>query len=987
MPRRTLLSPTQRTQFVELPTTPRELIHHYTLTENDLVEIKRHRRPYNRLGFAIQLCYLRYPGQSLQAGEKPREELLTFVSEQIQVDQNLMDQYAIRDQTRREHLVKLQNLYGFQPFTMSLYRDLSVWLLPTAIKTDKGSVLVASLLDEMRHRKIIVPALIIVERLGATTRHRAQRQIFRTLTNNLTKTQKIQLDDLLKLRPETRKSQLAWIRDPAGKPSPASFLKRTERLSTLRKIGLDLECGQRIHQNRLLQMAREGSQISVQHLQRLDEEQRHAILVIIALEMMGTLTDEALDMHDRMIGNMFRRSERKHSDVFQSKGKAINEKVRLYAKIGKALIDARKADLDPFQVIQEILSWDQFTTSVEEAEELAQPERFDFISLIKTRYPQIRRYAPTLLKTFEFMAAPSRNDLLEAIKILKKLNRSGRRLVPNTAPTGFISSRWKPYIFQEDSGINRCYYELCVLTELRNSLRSGDIWIVGSRQFKDFEEYLLPQDTFQEMHRSASLSIFIETKCSTYLAHRQKILHEQMETVSKLSAKGELPDVEIRDKTLHITPLKKAVPDGVSELSKMAYALLPRIKITELLMEVDAWTGMSDHFTHLRSGEPQKDNKILLTAILADGINLGLGRMAEACPDASLDRLCWTTDWYIREEAYGQALAEMVNFHHKIPFSKHWGTGSTSSSDGQYFRAGGHGKAIGSVNARYGNDPGITFYTHISDQYSPFHIQVINATAKDATYVLDGLLYHESDLRIEEHYTDTAGFTEHVFALCHILGFRFAPRIRDLGDKRLYPFKNPENYQELESLIGGKVNIKHIEKSWDEVLRLASSIQSGTVTASVILRKLGAYPRQNGLAVALREIGRIERTLFILEWLQNPELRRRVQIGLNKGEAKNALARAVFFNRLGEVRDRSFENQHHRASGLNLIVTSIILWNTIYLAKAVNTLRQQGMEISDEHLKHLSPLGWEHINLTGDYFWHLNHEPNIENLRPLRSNN
>ena len=110
-------------------------------------------------------------------------------------------------------------------------------------------------------------------------------------------------------------------------------------------------------------------------------------------------------------------------------------------------------------------------------------------------------------------------------------------------------------------------------------------------------------------------------------------------------------------------------------------------------------------------------------------------------------------------------------------------------------------------------------------------------------------------------------------------------------------------------------------------MRLAASIQQGTVMASLMLRKLGSYPRQNGLVLALRELGRIERTLFTLDWLQDIELRRRVQIGLNKGEAKNALARAVFFNRLGELRDRSFENQRYRASGLNLVVAAIVLWN------------------------------------------------------------
>ena len=158
---------------------------------------------------------------------------------------------------------------------------------------------------------------------------------------------------------------------------------------------------------------------------------------------------------------------------------------------------------------------------------------------------------------------------------------------------------------------------------------------------------------------------------------------------------------------------------------------------------------------------------------------------------------------------------------------------------------------------------------------------MINANVRDATHVLDGLLYHESDLRIEEHYTDTAGFTDHVFAMMSLLGFRFAPRI---ADKR-------QRFPSLAGLIGGTINSKLIAAQWQEVLRLTASIRQGTVTASLILRKLGSYPRQNSLTAALREIGHIERTLFTLEWLQSPDLRRRVQVGLNKGEAKNALAR------------------------------------------------------------------------------------------------
>jgi len=376
---------------------------------------------------------------------------------------------------------------------------------------------------------------------------------------------------------------------------------------------------------------------------------------------------------------------------------------------------------------------------------------------------------------------------------------------------------------------------------------------------------------------------------------------------------------------------------------------------------------------------------LLLTTILADGINLGLSKMAESCPGTTHARLSWLQAWHIRDETYGAALAELVNTQLRQPLAAHWGDGSTSSSDGQRFRAGGRAESTGHVNPKYGTEPGRMFYTHISDQYAPFSIKLVNVGVRDSTYVLDGLLYHESDLRIEEHYTDTAGFTDHVFGLMHLLGFRFAPRIRDLGDTKVFIQKGEATYDALGPMISGeRLNVKQIRAHWDEILRLATSIKQGTVTASLMLRKLASYPRQNGLAIALRELGRIERTLFILDWLQSVELRRRVNAGLNKGEARNALARAVFFNRLGEIRDRGFEQQRYRASGLNLVTAAIVLWNTVYLERVVNALRGHDQGIDDTLLQHLSPLGWEHINLTGDYLWRSSAKVGSGKFRPLR---
>jgi TnpA family transposase len=158
------------------------------------------------------------------------------------------------------------------------------------------------------------------------------------------------------------------------------------------------------------------------------------------------------------------------------------------------------------------------------------------------------------------------------------------------------------------------------------------------------------------------------------------------------------------------------------------------------------------------------------------------------------------------------------------------------------------------------------------------------------------------------------------------------------------------------------------------------------VTASLIMRQLASHPRQNGVAAALRELGRLERTLFTLDWIENPELRRGTGQELNKGESRNSLARAVFIHRLGEIRDRTYENQQHRASGLNLVVSAIILWNTRYLERAADVLRKFE-DVPDSLLAHLSPLGWEHVNLTGDYVWGVEQSlsENIDGLRSLRT--
>lgn len=211
--------------------------------------------------------------------------------------------------------------------------------------------------------------------------------------------------------------------------------------------------------------------------------------------------------------------------------------------------------------------------------------------------------------------------------------------------------------------------------------------------------------------------------------------------------------------------------------------------------------------------------------------------------------------------------------------------------------------------------------------------------------------------------------TDHVFALAHLLGFRFVPRLRDLADRRLGLFPGTARPEALAKLIGRPFNIAAIRESWDEIVRLAASVKAGVVLPSVMLKKLAAYRRQNRLDFALQELGRIERTLFTLDWLESRALRQQCQAGLNKGEARHTLAQAVFVHKQGRLRDPQFENQALKASGLTLVTAAIVYWNTLYMGRAVEHLRASGEPAPDELLAHVAPLGWRHISLTGDYLW------------------
>lgn len=501
----------------------------------------------------------------------------------------------------------------------------------------------------------------------------------------------------------------------------------------------------------------------------------------------------------------------------------------------------------------------------------------------------LAQICPPFLEAISFKAGPGSAATLAAIQILRENARTGRRTIPDDAPMPF-KKEWRALV-RKGNGIDQRLYETAVMAHVRNKWRSGDIWVEGSTNYRRFDSYLLPQAQIPPIAGALQLPATADEWIKTRAAE----LDWRLKGFASRLAKDKLEGVSQEGGKLSITPVRGTERPEVVALTAKIDALMPHVRITELLHDVAKQTGFLSSFTNLRTHEIHDNESALLATILADGSNLGLARMAEASQGVTPDQLLWTQSAYMREDTYKAALAKIINGHHALPIAAVWGQGTTSSSDGQFFRSGKRGGTAGDFNARYGVDPGFSFYTHVSDQHGPYNVKVISAATHEAPYVLDGLLHHGTNLAIDTHYTDTGGASDHIFALCRMLGFRFCPRLRDFPDRRFAICDPASHYPTLKPMMGRRVKTDVIRAHWDEVVRLVASLKAGSVQPSMILRKLAAYERQNQLDLALQEIGRVERTLFMLDWLESPALRQRCQAGLNKSEQRHQLTQAIHF--------------------------------------------------------------------------------------------
>ncbi len=896
-----------------------ELFRFFTLTPVDVAFVD----PGRGRGPAVTLCPLPWLGfVPDEVAAAPRAAVVRL-AERLHVDPDHIRSYGKRANTRTGHLRSVARYLGWRMPTPLDLKELDEFLLARALEHDSPVLLFRLACEYLISARVIRPGPVTVVERVAHAREEARRETFDRLAHEFTDQRCADLDGLLVDDPAIGMMRLRWLAMGPVEASPAAVKAEVSKLEFLRGLGahtLDLSV---LPAERRRFLATVGRRVTAQALQRREDERRYPIMLTL-------LAQSATEVLDEEVGGLIR-------------GEKVGwERPR----------SARATALPPL------------------------PRDHGHLAPLDSSYGYLRQFTPQVLEAVRFAGGTAAADLLKAVAILKELNSTGARKVPDTAPASFVPARWRGYLDAAKKACDvtayRHYWELCTLLALRDGLRTGDVFVPGSRRYSDPGAYLLTPSKWADQRVEFCRLVGKPADAPAALAQVQDELRTALGELEKALGEGDGPVRLDGDGDLVISPLSaEDVPSEAIALKAELTEMLPFAPVVSLLIELDKRTGYLDCFNHA-GGKQARSSELkhnLIAVLLAQATNLGLTRMADAC-GISYDVLSWTAEWYVREETLRAANLAIIDYHGTLPLTPIFGTGTLSSSDGQRFPT--RGKSVTArALSRYFAHEGLSTYIHVTDQHTTYDAKIIAATGREAHYVLDEILGNATDIPITEHATDTHGVTLVNFGLFDLLGLQLSPRIRDLGKITLCRTGSKPEAEAAFPLAGPlltrRANLDLIAAHYDDLLRLAGSLKFGHATASLLVGKLSASGRQNALAAALKEYGALRRTIYAARYLSDPAYRRKISRQLNKGESLHALKRDLLYAHEGTIRARHLEAQTEQAWCLTLVTNAVVAWTTEYYGLAVDSMRAAGRRVDDEVLAHISPAHSENINFFGAF--------------------
>jgi len=794
---------------------------------------------------------------------------------------------------------------------------------------------------------------------------RAERQVFTRIEEQLPSSFLGEIDALLDVPESERRSSLFHLKEYPPEGKPETILAFLENYSLLKSIGVAAIRIAGCSVALILQFARYARREDVWHLRRMPEAKRHAMVACFLIEALKTTLDHVVEMNDQFLLGMCRRSknsfERKQQEYRQRARQGRQQLLRGM----QIVVDGDQRPVRMYRHLYAQIPKPELCAAMADCRESDRLAVHGYADELNARVSHLKRYQPRFFG-LPFEAQPGSESMLTALNVARRLDSGDLKTLPKDAPRGFVASNLRTPLGNAQGSSKQCTWEIALGLAVRDKLRSGDLYLSESRKHGQFWNLVYEDTRWSGEREQGYARLSLPSEAQPVLQH----LELELDRVAGQARDGlsANPFASVHNGHLKFKrPDALEIPDGTKQLRHVFESSLQKVRIEHLLWQVDVWC----HFTEaLRSSkkDASPNKNVLLAALIAHGTNLGIAAMGHSAEGITVEMLRYASQWFLNEETLKAANKILDDYHHRLPLASVWGTGHRSSSDGQRFAVR-QSSLLGSFYPRYFGyyDQAITVYTHTSDQMSTFYNQVISCRSRESLYVLSGLLLNDTILQPQRHHVDTGGYTEHLFALCSLLGIEFMPRIKDLADQQLYKLDRDSHYGELDSLFRGAVDCDLIREQWDQMVRLAVALKNRNAPPEVIVQRLASAGLADRLSKALTAYGRVIKTIYILRYIHEEPLRRSVQLQLNRGEHRHTLAKWLFFANRGEFRDADVNEIMNKTSCLSLLSNAAVIWNTIHMQKIVDQLRAAGETVKDEDLARNWPLLHAHIIPNGMY--------------------
>jgi TnpA family transposase len=859
----------------------------------------------------------------------------------------------------------------------------------------------------LRERGVLLPGVTTLTRLVARVRDAATQRVWATLYELPTLRQRQALELLLEVPGGARISELERWRKGPTKPSGRSLEKALDRVAEIAGAGFGTLDVTAVPQRRLVELARYGMAGKPALLKRHPPQRRLATLLATVVELEARAIDDALELFDllmttELLGKAHREADK---ETVRRHPKLAKASSRLAAAV-EVLFEAadwgeevRLAQV--WEAIEAIMPRSALRAAVATVTQLVAPpgadEEAGWRAELAGRIAIVSGFCKRLPAVIEFGANAEGGPVLAALRSLPAL------LASRTKPTvddacvhgEVVTGPWRRLVFGHprfaDGAIDKNAYVFCVLEQFHRHLRHREIYAEGSGRWRDPQAQLLEGPAWASVKDAVLTALGLpEDRAATdaMLTGRARLLDEAYRDVAARLAEGANTDVTVGDDgRLHVAALK-AIPEPPSlvDLRRRVRAMLPRVDLPELLLEVMGWvTGFMAAFTSLSGGRARlADLDVSVAACLtASALNIGYAPVAKQGVEAlERARLSHVTQTYLRTETYSAANAPLIAKQAEIPFAQALGGGLVAAVDGMRFVV-----PIPSLFARpnrkyFGPNRGVTWLNVINDQAFGLGARVVSGTARDSLHMIDVLFSQDGGRRPEVVVADTGSYSDLVFGLVHLLGMAYRPALADLPDQRLWRIDPAADYEPLQAAARGRIDLAKVVRHWPDIVRVVGSIYTGAVHAYDVTRMLQRDGHPTPLGDAIASYGRIYKSLHLLAVIDDEPYRRDIKAVRNLQEGRHSLAAKLFHGKKGELYQRYHKGMEDQLGALGLVLNCVVLWNTFYVNAALKRLRSQGYPVRDADVARLSPFGHRHLNVHGNYSFLLPDLPG--GLRELR---